>query len=130
MKNDKTTAREAISIQKALSPKSISFPDVKFHTITDDELSILVEARKPYQASAAFVSLGIAIPALPQAFSEVAALSKDEPTTSGVLWLIIFVGAVIAAVIFGVNGIKGKSDAKKLMAAIRARTQVPLPSNE
>ena len=129
-KRDETTAREAISFQRALSPKSISFPDVHWHTIADDELSMLVEARKPYQANAALVSLGIVIPSFPLALPAVVALWKGEPITSGVVWLIFFVGAFIAMLIFGVNGIKGKSDAKKLVAKIRARTRVSLSSNE
>ena len=84
-----------------------------------------VKIEKPYQAAAALVSLGVAVPSLPQAWPAITALLNNQPVTTGALWLAVLVGSAIGALAFGLNGIKGRSDAEKLLQAIRERPTMP-----
>jgi hypothetical protein len=112
-----------ITLDGALSSGSISYQqDIRWHAVSDSELSALVKVDHPFQASLALVAVGAAVPTLPVAVPIVVELASGETANYvDVLWLFTFLASLVVVAICGTNAIRGKSEARKLLDEIRRR---------
>ena len=119
-------ATPKLNLGGVLSPSSITVPSDQYHLITDQELTAIVNVKKPVQASLAIFAAGLVLPALGHAWPAIEAIKAGLPITQGMGWLLVLTGATMIVIVCGVNALRGRTHAEELIENIRNRKTVPV----